>query len=329
MNADMPATASAPPDTCTVLCIGEAEGQVWVATDTGLWHGHGNEWRRLAAPGDPQIVSVVTCAGASEDSGAVVLAAGLGGGVLYSPDAGAHWFGSVVDDVASSVTCFAVSPRFAQDRVVLAGTEGDGVLRSTDGGRRWRLANFGLTGYAVLAIAAPSAWRRREEVFLATDESVYRSPNGGRAWQQTGVGLEAVVVQALATSPQFAVDQMLYAGSEGGGLYRSVDAGRSWQLRSLDLAGINCIWVAPDDPALIVIGTSDGAILRSADGGACWERVWFGADGVLALGGDKRFLYAGLFRAGMLVSLDCGRTWRRASELGGPVAPFAVGRNAY
>jgi photosystem II stability/assembly factor-like uncharacterized protein len=192
---------------------------------------------------------------------------------------------------------------------VLAGTESDGVLRSTDGGRRWRLANFGLTGYTILAIAAAPDWGRREEIFAATDEGIYRSPNGGRAWQPADVGFEAVA-QALAISPRFAADRTLYAGSEADGLYRSIDAGRSWQLWSPELRNINCLWIAPDDPQLLVAGNGDGAISRSADGGARWEHGWRGTDAVLTLAESGGTLYAGLYQGGLLMSLDRGRTWR-------------------
>jgi photosystem II stability/assembly factor-like uncharacterized protein len=304
---------SAPPDDCTVLSIAVAPGGVWAATDAGLWRQSRAGWRRLAAPPEAPIVAAIVRAGAADDPGGALLLAGLAGGIQYSVDGGEHWSGAWVDEVASSVTCFAVSPRFAIDRVVLAGTERDGVLRSANGGRRWRLANFGLTGYTILALAAPLCWGRREEIFVTTDEGNYRSPNAGRAWQRADAGFETVA-QALALSPQFVVDRTLYAGSEGQGLYRSTDAGRSWHLWSSEIRNVNCLWIAPDDPRLLVAGSGDGAILRSADGGIHWECGWHGTDAVLALAESGGALYAGLYQGGLLTSLDRGRTWRRPSK---------------
>jgi photosystem II stability/assembly factor-like uncharacterized protein len=301
---------SGPPEDCTVLGFAVAQASAWVATDAGLWRRADAGWQRLAAPPELAVVAALARAGAVDDSGGALLAAGLGQGMFYSADGGARWHSAWIDEVASGVTCFALSPRFARDRVVLAGTERDGVLRSTDGGRRWRLANFGLTGYTILALAAPLDWGQREEMFAATDEGIYRSPNAGRAWQRADAGFEGVA-QALAVSPQFVSDRTVYAGSEMGGLYRSTDAGRSWHGWSSAVQNMNCLWVAPDDPRSLVAGTGDGAILRSADGGIRWDRAWAGADAVLALAeGDDR-LYAGLYQGGLLVSLDRGRTWQR------------------
>lgn len=233
--------------------------------------------------------------------------------VQYSTNCGETWHGSWLDEIIGGVTCFTASPSIATDWVVIAGTEHDGLLRSADGGRRWRLENFGLSGYTVLALATAPDWRSRENVFAATDEGIYRSSNGGRAWQRAQ-GCETGA-QALAVSPQFAVDQTLYAGSEEQGLYRSTDAGRTWQPRSVEVAGINGLWIAPHDPLLLVAGTANGLLLRSADGGASWECGWSGADAVLALAGSGISLYAGLYQGGLLMSPDGGRTWQRDREI--------------
>jgi photosystem II stability/assembly factor-like uncharacterized protein len=303
----------APPNDCTVLSIAPACGDVWIATDAGLWRGSVDGWRRAASPA-ALVVSVIVSAGAQDDPGSVLLAADLAGGIQYSPD-GQRWYGAWVDELTGGLTCFAVSPRFAADRMVLAGTERDGILRSTDGGRHWRLANFGLTGYTILALAVSPQWGQREEVFAATDEGIYRSPNGGRAWQRVDARIDALA-QTLTVSPQFATDRTLYAGLEDGGLYRSTDGGRSWQLCCPQIRSVNCLWIAPGDPQLFVAGTGDGAILRSADGGEHWEDSWIGTDGVLALAASGDSLYAGLYQGGLLISSDSGRTWKRAGAPG-------------
>jgi photosystem II stability/assembly factor-like uncharacterized protein len=293
------ASTFAPPRDCTVLSLAVADGALWAATDAGLWRGCGGIWQRWDTPPATSIVSALARAGDEADG--LMLAAGMIGGVQYSVDRGAHWYEAWVDEVTSGVTCFAVSPRFAVDRVVLAGTEQDGVLRSIDGGRHWRLANFGLTGYTILAIAAPLEWGRREEVFAITEEGIYSSPNGGRAWQRADAGFVGAA-QALVFSPWFAADRTLYLGCEGAGLYRSLDAGRSWHLRAAELRNVNSLWISPDDPQFLIAGTGDGAIMRSTDGGAHWECSWDGSDAVLALAEHQNTLYAGLYQGGLLKS---------------------------
>src|SRR5262249_22079632 len=124
-------------------------------------------------------------------------------------------------------------------------------------------------------------------------------------------GLEAGSLHSIAVSPAFAADYTLYAGSDGGPLYCSSDAGRSWQPLAAGPHHVNCLWIDPRNPALLVAGTSEGAILRSQDGGARWICALAGADAVLALAAAGKALYAGLYRGGLLVSLDQGCGWKR------------------
>src|SRR5262245_3504051 len=111
------------PDDCTVLSIAAAQDSVWVATDAGLWRQCGGIWGQVTAPPAIPVVATIVRAGCAGDPGGALLAAGLAGGAQYLPDGGEHWFGAWLDDITSSITGFAVSPRFATDRVMLAGTE--------------------------------------------------------------------------------------------------------------------------------------------------------------------------------------------------------------
>ena len=319
---------SAPPDDCTVLSIAVAADSVWVATDAGLWRRCGDVWRLIdCASRDPSRCRD-RARWCGRDPGGMLLVAGLAGGVFYSVDGGEHWYSAWVDEIASSVTCFAVSPCFAIDRVVLAGTEQDGVLRSTDGGRRWRLANFGLTGYTILSLAAPLRWGRREEVFATTDEGMYvRRMAGAPGSRRTRVSRR--VVQALGVSPQFAVDRTLYVGSEGSRAVSIDRRGRSWQLLSAEVRNVNCSVVAPDDPAAMVMRHGDGAILRSADGGVHWECGWQGPMAVLALAEQRVSLRRALQGWVACVARPRAHLGASSARWRANAAPFAIGRNAY
>lgn len=296
------------PANTTVLSIAPAHSGVWLATDAGVWHGVWGAWQLLATQPTLQLATVIVQP-ISDEQNAPLLVGGLPSGIQFSVDQGTHWFSAWIDEVASGITCFTCSPRFAHDRVLLAGTERDGILRSTDGGRRWRLANFGLAGFTILALAAAPDWNEREVVFAATDEGVYRSPNGGRAWKRTDTGIEGVAVQTLAISPQFAHERTLYAGSEGDLLYHSIDAGRSWHKLAASPPNVNCIWIDPTESAHMVVGTSEGTISYSHDRGSSWTNVTAGTDALLALTASEGILYAGLYEGGLLVSQDKGRSW--------------------
>jgi hypothetical protein len=64
------------------------------------------------------------------------------------------------------------------------------------------------------------------------------------------------------------------AGAAGRGLYKSVDAGRSWTLATgaLDI-DVNAVAVDPENPSTLYVGTSgsEGGVLKSTDGGSTWQ----------------------------------------------------------
>jgi photosystem II stability/assembly factor-like uncharacterized protein len=62
-----------------------------------------------------------------------------------------------------------------------------------------------------------------------------RSSNGGRSWQQALNGLGDPYVLDLALSPAFEADSSLFAATWYHGVYRSTDAGQSWE--AMPLAG--------------------------------------------------------------------------------------------
>lgn len=127
--------------------------------------------------------------------------------------------------------------------------------------------------------------------------------------------------------------------SAGIGMYKSTDAGKSWQTTGLAAGGqIGDLEVHPNNPDLIyaaVLGNLFGpnkerGIYRSKDGGKSWENVLFLSDstGAIAIDmdpGNPRILYAGFWRAerkpwtlidgstegGIYRSTNSGDSWRR------------------
>ena len=138
----------------------------------------------------------------------------------------------------------------------------------------------------------------------------------------TGSGVPSVPVLALAADP---TGSPLLAGTQGSGLYRSLDGGLTWTATGgAQLAGatVQAVHVS-GGVALAAAGT---ALYRSADAGATWTRVGAGLPAgltpsafwqhpavpsllVLAAGAD------GLYR-----SADAGLTWHR-DDVGLDAAP--------
>jgi photosystem II stability/assembly factor-like uncharacterized protein len=128
-------------------------------------------------------------------------------------------------------------------------------------------------------------------------------------------------IYALAVSPDFARDQTLFAATDTG-LYRSTDAGQTWQdvYGSLALPAplpTSAIALSPDfatDDTLFA--GSPGAILRSANRGQTWQLALLPSPGptIAALAVSPNFtedgvVLAGTLEDGVLRSADRGRTW--------------------
>ena len=58
--------------------------------------------------------------------------------------------------------------------------------------------------------------------------SLIGTPSKAKAGTWTSVGPGGGNIRALVTSPNYAVDQTLFAGTFGGGVYRSSNGGTSW-----------------------------------------------------------------------------------------------------
>ena len=129
------------------------------------------------------------------------------------------------------------------------------------------------------------------QVYAAVEVGgVLLSPDGGNSWQlsQGSDGnpdfsrdLGTLVhsdVHSLSVHPR---ETEIITASTGGGLYRSVDSGKSWRL--LYDCYVRAAWVDPDDPMHIIAGPADGVSLNGRieetfDGGKQWEASAAGMD---------------------------------------------------
>ena len=65
---------------------------------------------------------------------------------------------------------------------------------------------------------------------------------------------------------------ILYAGSWGSGMYKSVDGGLSWQMinQGLSFLYINSLAIDPLNPVILYAGTYEHGVYKTTDGGASW-----------------------------------------------------------
>lgn len=112
---------------------------------------------------------------------------------------------------------FAVDP---DDPDHILGTAEQGVVVSTDGGRTWRATQAPRLAFL--------SWDGETGLWGASpDGTIHRSTDGGSNWERSG---------ALPGAPEalLARGETLYAGVTEEGIFRSSDAGRTWQLRYRD-----------------------------------------------------------------------------------------------
>ena len=147
-------------------------------------------------------------------------------------------------------------------------------------------------------------------------------------------------VLAMAISPQYASDGTVFAGTEQGGLFRSLDRGVSWQaVKGLpsDLT-ISSIVLSPGfgTDRTVFVSSTQGGIFQSWDAGATW-RWW--SDGLASLSVAQMAIsprYAAdqtLVAAtdqGLYLSTTAGKVWTavgpRLGTLSVAMAPTASGQ---
>jgi len=160
-----------------------------------------------------------------------LLYAGTSGGVYKSISQGAHWVqvnnGLVPADMvktsrALSVISVQVDP-FSPETVYAATLAG--LFKTTDGAASWVRIGESLHDQMLMAMVLDRA--RSDVLYLAGRDGIHRSEDGGKTWATLNDGLASTNVRSLAQS---ATDpKLFYAGTNGSGLYRSVDGGAHWE----------------------------------------------------------------------------------------------------
>jgi photosystem II stability/assembly factor-like uncharacterized protein len=192
--------------------------------------------------------------------------------------------------------------------------------------------------------------------FGSVGGGVWKTVNSGRTWfpiSDTGIPIGSI--GAIAVAPSNA--NIVYVGtgepdiraqhSYGIGMFKSTDAGKSWQHIGLDATQhIGRVVVDPANPNRVYVaalgsvyaGNAERGVYRSLDGGATWKKVLSKADhpddvGAIDLAIDvknPRVLYASLWGTrrppwsvyapsnlpggGLYKSTDGGDTWKQLTN---------------
>ena len=350
------AVAGVPGDAATFY-FGAVNGGVWRTRNAGV------TWEPLFD--DQSISSVGALAIAASDPNVIYVGTGeasvrsditYGAGVFKSTDGGAHWRSLGLADTRY-IGKILIDPRNPDVVLVAAlghayGPNPDrGVFRSTDGGRSWTKVLYQNPDIGAIDLAADpgdpavvyaamyQARRTPWEQYPPDEGSgsgLYKSTDGGATWKPiTGHGLPAGPLGRIGLAVGRGgrggrggrVYALIGARTEGG-LYRSDDAGETWQLAGSDPRLTSRNWyfcrVTVDPQNSDVVYVPNVALLQSTDGGKTFTvlKGQPGGDDYHELWVDPRnpaHMIVGSDQ-GAVIALDGGRTW--SSWYNQPTAQF-------
>ncbi|MGE0360720.1 MAG: WD40/YVTN/BNR-like repeat-containing protein [Vicinamibacterales bacterium] len=191
----------------------------------------------------------------------------------------------------------------------------------------------------------------------AASGGIWKTTDGGTNWTPIFDGHPVQSIGSLAVAPSD--PNVVWAGtgegkirshiSLGQGIYKSMDAGRTWTLMGLEQTGrIPRLVVHPKDPDIVLacaLGHAYGpqqerGVFRTTDGGRTWTRTLFtdenaGCSDIAMDPTNPRILFAGMWTleihtwgrdsggpgSGLFTSRDAGVTWRRLQGRGLPTKP--------
>lgn len=320
------------PNLTNLLWAGSAAGGAWKSTDFGqTWITTCDDLfsmgvSDIAMPwNNPNIVYLAT---GDDDAGTTYTM-----GVVKSTDGGATWNQTGLSYQTSSkqqIYRLLAHPTIAGK---LYAATSQGLFITTDAGVTWQKKST--INFRDLEI------RPNSEIMIGCEgRDIHRSTDGGNTWAKITTSIPTTVGRiSIAISP--ANPDYMYAlcsdnakGSGFGGLYRSVDGGRTWVSRSttpnilshsVDGSGsggqgwydltIACSYKQPNH---IIIGGVN--IWRSTDGGANWtiSAHWYGDRGTPYVHADihdleylpnsDKVIIAGT-DGGVSASSDNGMSW--------------------
>ncbi|MCX6319858.1 MAG: hypothetical protein NTW29_21445 [Bacteroidetes bacterium] len=319
----------------SLRCIEFSGSNIWSGgAGGGLWLGTflgGSSYSWVAKTDGVSNLSAQDVVVAPTSSSTLYLLTGAVGGfsgyrstgVLKSTDGGNNWLATgLTFPVSGSVKGYKIVCSATNANVVWACTT-SGLYRTSDGGTSWNLVTYSTTvGGAQVSFNAETFDLEYQPgsttVMYATSTNYfYKSTDGGVTFLRTdnlAAGLPATGdrIEIGVTAANSAYIYLLYGnGTSYQGLYRSVNSGSSFTLRSNtpNVLGSQawrniCIDVSPTNVNDIYVGGLD--VFKSVDGGAFWTQIsdWTSAS-------TTNFCHADIF------DLYCDATYLYAATDGG------------
>ena len=253
----------------------------------GAWLHTGGSWARtaseLTAPAEDSSARPLVRSVRVGSDGALYL--GLEpAGLLVSRDRGVTWTANegipalLKHERAIRIPSGAAAPYVAgvvfPDEGLVAGIAGAGAWGSRDRGQTWMRRSDGLDPVVRRMWDHPE---RGDRLYATTDSGYFRTDDGGFSWVQSLRGLDRSRAWDMAVIPATPDRIILSVSRQGGGeegaLFRSINAGLSWERMELgdqDEFGraplVTRVWDSEDT----LFALADGIAWGSHDGGKTW-----------------------------------------------------------
>jgi len=196
----------------------------------------------------------------------------------------------------------AVGPTrgFTKDDSYIYTCTSQGTYRSSDNGVTWVSKSVGLTnllGSGILKVGT--------RLFYVGPTGVFMSTNQGDNWN--AAGLSTTDVRSIA-----AINDILFVGTNGAGIYKSIDWGANWVTVNNGLNGAtNFRAIESKGNSLFAAGPTGTGVFRSTDLGANWTLLSGGltSGSYRGFASNSQLIVAGSFGGGVFYSTDNGDNW--------------------
>jgi len=163
-------------------------------------------------------------------------------------------------------------------------------------------------------------------VYLATGPAgLARAELPGADVERVAAGFD---VRCVSADPR--AEHNVYAGTQGGGVLRSDDGGRTWRPSGLDGWVVKSLAISAAAPGRVYAGTRPACLFVSEDRGETWReltgfrrifsrRFWFSpaerpfkayVQGIALSPKDPDLIVAGIEAGAVVRSADAGRSWQ-------------------
>ncbi|MBN1130547.1 MAG: hypothetical protein JXA71_16260 [Chitinispirillaceae bacterium] len=235
---------------------------------------------------------------------------GTNAGLFKSQDSGTTW-----TSAHTGLPGLGISVVIGKGNTLYAGT-GSGVFRSENNGDSWIAANGGMEEGVIFSLISV------DDTLWAGTAGVFRSTDNGTSWTDVSEGLAPRIPNSyLAVSALAYKDGVVYAGQGdvdyGGGLFRFVESGGSWELIRNGLTEDPSVTSILVNGNTILVGLVFEGIVISSDNGVSWKKITgypTTASSINAFAAAGDYIFAATWGGGVLFSRDNGLTWTIASN---------------